>query len=151
MADSPYIFSAEQKVINNVNGVGVITLAGILGAFEAPARSSGRYAIRFECDGADLTLGDGSYANAVAIVAQRDGSGAVSQVEVIGYAGMNMGNGVGAPQVPMKNKSGANPRSFTQIVELTDGFAKLGLAGMVAAQGVGGGASLTVYVSAILS
>ncbi len=147
MPVSSFLLSAETKIIGALTGAGSITVAGVLGVFNPPARSSGRYAIRFECDGGDLTLGDGTWNHVIAIVGKRDASGAVSPVEVIGVAGMAIG-GV-APQVPMRNKSGANPRSFTQVIELADGFAELGIAGLVGAETIAG-ATLSVYVSAIL-
>jgi len=124
----------EVTLATIING-GTIPLAGVFADVQAGwiGRSSGRCVFRFSCDH-DQTIGDGTFGHVVAIAGKRRrfDTGGLGPAEIIGFAGIVMG-GI-APQIPMRANGGANPRDFSQIVELADIYEQLGIVGFAAAE-----------------
>lgn len=129
-----------------INALGTIAKAATMVAVDFPRSSKGRGVIKFSCD-VDLTLGDGTFAGAsgaIALVADR-GSG--TNPELVGFLGVILQVGVAAPQIPMLASGGANPRSWSQLVEGLDGYKRFAVVGYAADNTQGGANHITVTLS----
>lgn len=147
MGQRPIQFGVEAQIVNIV-GAGNVTVLGTLAALPAGARSTGRLRLRFTNAGANLTLGDGTLANALVILGQRSGGAAAAVPEMLGFAGIALGGAF--PQIPMLNSGGATPRDFSMLIDLADGYENIGLAAYANNQAIAGGSTFQMLASWVL-
>ena len=101
-------------------------------AVEMPRRSRGRAILRVHST-VDQTLGDGTFAHAFVLVAQR----AAGVVENLGFVGINIG-GI-APQLPLLAL-----RDWSQIIEDLDGYTKFCVSGFAGNEATAGVVTITL-------
>lgn len=136
------IFGTEVTLFTSAVG-GTVPQAAQGAAVPRMQRGSGLVRLHFAVDTNKVTIGDGTFPNAICVLARIDAN---STWELLGFAGVGLG--AAAPQIPLDPTQ--NPkRDFSMLVNVADGFQEIAICGKDAAVGVGAGNTLTVKASRV--